>query len=243
MMTNSLIALIAMLGGLLQAITGFGGGIIIMMVLPNLVSMQVAPAISGTICTPLAGSIAWRYRKYLNIKKVFFPALVYMAASTVAIRLTTVINMNSMKPVFGGFLVLLSLYFMFFSQKLKVKGTMLTAFVCSAVSGALGGMFGIGGPLMTLYFLAVTETKEEYLGTLNGLFTITSVYQLIVRILSGIITIHVVPAILFGTCGILLGRFFGSKIVDKLDAARMKQYIYLFLAFAGIVTIVGSLDL
>ncbi len=242
MIVNVLTAMIAMLGGFLQAITGFGGGIIIMMVLPNLVSMQVAPAISGTICTPLAASIAWRYRRHLNVKKVIFPAVVYMAASTVAIRLTTILNMNAMKPVFGGFLVVLALYFMFFSQKVKVKGTMTSALVCSAVSGALGGMFGIGGPLVTLYFLAVTETKEEYLGTINGLFAVTCVYQLFVRILSGILTVQTIPTILFGFCGISVGRYFGSKVVDKLDAARMKQYIYLFLAFAGIVTIVTSLN-
>ena len=109
--------------------------------------------------------------------------------------------------------------------------------LCSGISGILSGFFGIGGPLLALYFLAVTEEKEEYLGTLNGLFTITTLYQLALRIASGILTADCIPFIAVGIAAILLGRIAGSRIVDKTDKNKMRLLIYIFLAIAGILTI------
>ena len=169
------ILLITFAGGLVQAVTGFGGGIVIMTVLPNLVSMNLAPAISNTICTPLACAIAWKYRKHASVKTNIILCLAFMAASTVAIEITARVEMNHLKPVFVGFLVLMGLYSLFFSDKVTVRGNLATALFCSCASGLLAGLFGIGGPFMVLYYLAVTRTKEEYLENINFLFGITAV--------------------------------------------------------------------
>ena len=235
------IALIACAGGFLQAITGFGAGIVIMIVLPNILSMNLAPAVSGAICAPLTWVMSWRYHKEANLRKIIFPSICYIICSTIAIRISKVIDMNGLKPVFGVFLIVLAVYFMFFANKVKIKGTPIAAVVCGGISGFLGGFFGIGGPLMTLYFLAVTETKEEYLGSINATFAITSTYQLLLRIVSGVLTISAGPFVAAGIAGILIGRIFGTKVVDKLNGPQMKKAIYIFLAFAGIMTVINSL--
>lgn len=238
MLNYLIIALISLAGGAGQSITGFGAGIIIMTVLPSVISMGLAPAVSGTICTPLSISIAWRYRKYAKWKMVLFPCAVYMAASGIAIYLSSVINMDKMKPLLGVFLILMALYFIFLDKKVSVKGTLFTAFLCSAVSGVLGGFFGIGGPFLVLYYLAVTATKEEYLGSINLLFAITTVYQLVMRIATGVLTVPCIPWIAVGIAFVLLGRIIGSRIVDRMNVEKMRKAIYIFLIFAGIMTIV-----
>ena len=232
--------LIAFAAGLLQAITGFGGGIMIMTVLPSLVSMNLAPAISGAICAPLSWSIAWKYRKFASLKTSCFPCVVYMIASSIAIGISTRVDMNCLKSVFGLSLALMGVYFMFFSEKAKVSRNYLTAFVCSAASGILGGFFGIGGPFLVLYFLAVTHNKEEYLGSINLLFAIATLHQLLARVYAGILTLGLVPLILAGSCSVLLGRFLGSRIVERMDAGKMKTVIYLFLILSGIMTVINS---
>lgn len=57
----------------------------------------------------------------------------------------------------------------------------------------------------------------------------------------GVLTWEEVPAILVGIVFVLIGRFWGSGVVDKLDVARMKRGIYFFLIIAGILTVAGSL--
>lgn len=229
------------MAGFLQSITGFGGGIVIMVFLPQMLSMNLAPAVSGTCCTPLAWSIALKYWKHCNYKKIIWPVIFYISASTLAIKASTMLNMNALKPVFGIFLILLAIYFSFFSNTVKVKGTMLTAFICSVASGILGGFFGIGGPFLVLYFLAVTDSKEEYLGTINGVFALTTVSQFITRIITGIITVNEIPIIAAGIVGILLGSQLGGRVVSKLDGNKMKKMIYAFLGVAGMITVVSSL--
>ena len=66
-----------------------------------------------------------------------------------------------LKKVFGVFLMLLSVYFLVFSSKLKIKATLMSATVCGTLAGILGGLFGIGGPPMVIFFLAALDDKEE----------------------------------------------------------------------------------
>lgn len=231
---------IAVLSGLVQSVTRSGGGIMAMLFLPNFMPMKVAPALSDTICTPLSGSISWKYRKFISRGKILVPAIFYLISSGICIKLSTVVNLDSLKAVFGGLLVVLAFYFIFFSGKIHLKGNFLTAFLCSLFSGVMAGFFGIGGPLMVLYYLAVTDEKEDYLGTINLFFTITAIYQIAMRAITGVLTLDLVPLMLAGIAGVLVGKTIGGKIVDRINGELMKKIIYVFLAIAGVITIIKA---
>lgn len=235
------IVTIAFMAGIIQAVTGFGGGIVMMMVLPNLFSMNQASSISGAVCIPLAWAIAWRYRKHLNLKKILIPLSAYLFCSTIAIHIATIVDMNQWKPIFCGLLIILSIYFMFFSTRIQVSDSVAVGLICGGLAGLLGGFFGIGGPPMVLYFLAATDSKEEYLGNINGVFAFTTLYQSIARVFIGLLAINFAVMITVGIIGILAGRFVGSKISDKLDVEKMKRIIYVMLAFFGVLTIWNSI--
>ena len=229
-------AVLGVTGGFVQAITGFGAGIIIMLALPGFLPMNIAPTVSNIVTSPLTVSIALRYKRYAVPKLVIVPAVIYLAASTAAIRLSMHLNLTALKMAFGFVLIALAVYFMLFSGKIQVKGSFLTALVCCAIAGFLGGFFGIGGPTLAIYFLSVTKEKEEYLGTLNLLFVLTNTYQVVFRAFSGLITAACVPYLIIGTAAILIGSFLGGRVVGRINGDTMKKVIYIFLAFAGAVT-------
>ena len=104
-----------------------------------------------------------------------------------------------------------------------------------------GGLFGIGGPLMVLYYLSTTDDKETYLGTINLVFTITEGYSAIMRYCNGLISLEQSTLILCGFVAVLAGRYFGSRLVDKLDGEKMKKFIYLLLALSGLITFIRAL--
>lgn len=157
-------------GGLVQAVTGFGGAVIIMIFLPLILNMTAAPALSDVITMTLSFSMFWRYRKAVHYKSILIPAAVYLVTSTLAIHGSAYVDAGKLKGFFGVFLILLSVYFFAFSGKLSVKPTFFMKFGCGALSGICGGLFGISGPPASLFYLAATDTKEEYLGTLNAFF-------------------------------------------------------------------------
>lgn len=78
-------------------------------------------------------------------------------------------------------------------------------FLCGFVSGVCDGLFGIGGPLMVLFFLALTNSKDEYLGTISLFFLIVCSYNLIFRIVHGIFTLQLLPYALLSLIMVFVG--------------------------------------
>ena len=229
--------LIAAMGGVVQAVTGFGAGVVMMLVLPNFFDLLTAPALSSAIALALNTSLAFRFRKYIRWDLVLLPAVVYTVASVITIRLVGGLNLDILELAFGIFLVCLSIYFMCFSKKVTVKATPVSASVCALVSGVCSGLFGIGGPLMAIYFLAAAQGKEEYVGCTQFVFSSTSVVNLLMRLHMGIYTLDMLPMTLLGMLAITLGKLAGLKVLDRLNGEMLKKVIYVFVGISGLLTI------
>lgn len=232
----------ALLSGLVQSTTGFGAGIVMMLFFPLFLAVTSASALSQMVSILSVFGLFWHYRKKADFKKMLAPLPFYIGCSTLAIWSSTIIDVSSLKAWFGLFMTVLAIYFLFFSNKVKIKGNLLTAAVCGGLSGFLSGFFGIGGPPMVLYFLAVTEDdKETYMGTLEAFFFVTMAYTLCIRIANGIITLDLLKLVPFGIVGSFLGNHFGTKIVDRVNVKTLKLIIYSFLAVSGLLTFFTSI--
>lgn len=233
------LAVSAALGGIVQTVTGFGAAIVMMLILPSFMGMLGAPAIVQTICAGLSIPLAIRFWKKVDWKACLPPTVVYMVFSSVTIFFVKSFNTETLKLAFGFFLILLSVYFILFSKKLKLKINWPTAIVVGAVSGICSGLFGIGGPLMALYFLTATDgrEKEVYIGTAQMYSALTNVLNLIIRCARGIFTVEMIPMTIAGILVINVGKIFGLKILDRLNAELMRKIVYVFVGVAGLITV------
>jgi len=239
---NTLIVFFSsLLGGFVQTVSGFGCGIVIMLFLPYFMPIIQASGLSVLICIILNVLLVLKYRKAINTKLVFAPAVISFLISTICIYYSTRVDLSSMKMVFSLFLIALAVYFIFFSEKIKLKPNIQTVLICATLAGAANGLFGIGGPPMALYFLTVTTTKEEYIGTTQTYFLLTSAYTTAVRIMGGILNKELLLIAIPGILAVLLGEWIGVQVVDKISPKKMKRIIYLALAAAGIITFLQCL--
>ncbi len=230
----------ALVAGIVQGVTGFGAGVVMMMFLPLQFSVVQSAGVSSAICMILCTAMVYRYRHTINFKKIIGPAVLYLLVSSISILFAKMIDQNIMKIILGIFLIILSVYFLFFSKnEIEPKG--IVALLCIVISGACDGLFGIGGPLMVIYFLSKTQGKEEYLGTIQCFFLINVVYSTIFRIFNGIITVDLFTGIGLGMVGILIGLFIANKIVDKLDAQLIKKITYVVIGLCGLSNIITTL--
>ena len=236
-MTAAIVFLAPIVAGLIQTVTGFGSGIFMMVFFPTIFPILGASAISSAISLAGTCTLSWHYRKHCQWKLTLIPALIYILVSSGAILLAPYLPTDLLKKVFGVFLMLLSVYFLVFSSKLKIKATLLSATICGTLAGILGGRFGIGGPPMVIYFLAALDSKEEYLGTIQFHFFVTGVYMLFFRIYKGIFTMDMIPYVILGMAGIMIGKKFGTKIVDRINADTMKKLVYAFLGVSGFLNL------
>ncbi|MGN1181440.1 MAG: sulfite exporter TauE/SafE family protein [Faecalibacillus sp.] len=230
----------AFVAGIIQGVTGFGAGVVMMMFLPLQFSVIQSAGISSAICMILCAAMVYRYRKTINYKKIIGPAVLYLAISSISILFAKMINQEMMKIILGIFLIVLAIYFLFFSKKdIEPKG--IVTLLCIVISGICDGLFGIGGPLMVIYFLSKTHSKEEYLGTIQCFFFINVLYSTIFRIINGIITIDLMSGIGLGMIGILIGLMIANKIVDKLDAHLIRKLTYVLIGLCGLSNIITTL--
>lgn len=230
------------LGGFIQALTGFGGAVILVIVMSWFLSIQVVPSLSCAVCLFLSGAMTWRYRKAINWKQVLLPTAIADIISLLIISQIKTLNVEFLKLLFGIFLMGLSLYFLFLSKKAAIKrpgnGVMIG---CSAFSGVTAGLFSISGPTMALYFLAASAATEVYIANLQCHFFITNLIMTAGRLYNGLFTADMVPLIIVGAVGIYLGVFLGEKVRAKFSVNGVRTLVYLAVGISGLVTVIQQL--
>ena len=231
--------LAALLAGVIQGVTGFGAGIVMMSILPYVTELTSAAAMTALISIVLTSLMVWRYRASLNLKVALLPTLFYIAGSTLAIRTVQGIDITMLKLVFGVFLIALALYFAF-AKSVSLAPNLVTMFVCGFVSGLCDGFFSVGGPLMVLFFMAVTTTREEYLANLQVVFLVVAAYNTVLRAATGLFTADLVAPSLAGMAGIFLGLQLANRIADRIDDALVRNLTYLLIGVSGVITLVTT---
>lgn len=229
----------ALVGGLVQGVTGFGAGVVLMLVLPVLLTVPRAAAVSGAVCVALTASMAWRYRSHLRPAAIVGPAALYVVSSAAAVTLTRGADQSAMKVALGAFLVALAAYSLLApDERGRVEGP--AALACIVVSGFCDGAFGIGGPLMVLYYLSRTDGVEEYLGTIQGFFCVTLACATAFRLATGVMGVQQLPLVAAGVAGVLLGAAEGARLAERLDGRALRRTTYVVIGLAGALNVVSG---
>lgn len=168
---------------------------------------------------------------------MLLPLLVYALCSATAIHFSSRVDPALLKRIFGGFLICLAIYHFSLAGKQPRAWSFPTALAAWAFSGACSGLFSVGGPLMVLYFLAHTDSKEEFLGTTELLFFINLVSSTYLRAKSGIITAQLLPLIALCVVCVALGLFIANKIVERINGERLKSIVYIGVGISGIINL------
>lgn len=230
---------VAFLAGIVQGVTGFGGGIVLMLALPFYFAIPQGAGITASMGIALCSSMVFRYRKVIQVKKAAIPSVLCIIVSSIVINFATTIDQVVMKKAFGVFLILLAAYYLFFKKSVSNRKLGPTvSIVCIVISAICDGLFGIGGPLMVLYFMNMTDSTYEYLGTLQLFFLINSIYNTAFRFYKGILLPEHLIYIGVGICGILSGVVIANKIVDRLNADMMRKLIYIMIGVSGILNLI-----
>ncbi len=236
-----IILVVAAVSGVVQSVTGFGSAILIMMFMPHFFNMLQAPAITSSITLGITAGLAWHYRKQIDFKVMILPTIIYELGSFVTLQVSGNLDLEVIGISFGVFLIAIALYFTFVPSGFSIKPNLLSASVCSLISGICSALFGIGGPLLAMYFLVATKSKEEYIGSLQFLFAVTTTINLIIRIQKGFYTLEFLPITIVGIIGITLGKSLGVKILEKINVELMRKLVYALVGISGVMTLVEHL--
>lgn len=227
---------------LIQSVTGFGFGIFVMLFFPHFIGRYgEATALSGLLSLCLSAIVALTHYKHINFKNLFFPILGSSVTSFLAVQFMTQQSDSTLILLLGIFLVILSVYFMFFSDKIKIKPTWYSGLIAGCISGVLSGLFSTGGPPMVIYYMQTEKDVKGYLATIQTFFMLAGMLNTVYKSAAGMVTPNVLIFFAVGLVSVISGTFLGKRIFNKLNAKLLKKCIYGMMAISGVINIVTSL--
>lgn len=240
-MTWLWVILSAALAGVVQSVTGFGAAVVMMLVLPHFFSIPAASSIASAVCLGLNLVLLVKFRRHLDWRLWLLPTIPYLIASTAAIHVVGELDLRLLSAAFGGFLVVLAGYFLLFSRRASLKPSWQAALLCGGASGVTSGLFGIGGPLLSLYFLPASGSKERYAANLQCSFFVTNLLNMFTRLSTGIMTVDLIPLILLAFLAINAGKEVGLRILGRLDEEKIRTLVYLFVGLSGLLNLIQNI--
>ncbi len=237
------VVLVATVGSIIQRVTGFGFGIWAMIFLPALLggSHPQATLVSSIMSIVSCALVAFTMLKMVDWKNLIFPLASYAVIALPCNFLLTKASNDILSLALGVALLAMSVYFIFFSGKIKIKPSVPAGLICGGLSGFMGGFFAMGGPPVVVYYLQSSPDKLVYLATIQMYFVISNVYNTGAKIANGLLTKEVAILSAVGVIGMLIGLYIGKKIFNKLDGKRLRRVVYGFMAAAGVVNIVKAI--
>lgn len=233
-----IIVAFAFIATFIQRVTGFGFGIVFMSVVPFLMpGYGEATALSGLLALVCAIGSGIRVFRYLNWKKLLPILCTFCLVSLLAVNVVASVDNHILKKILGVILILVSLYFIFFNGKFKLKPSIPVQVGMGTVSGLMGGLFGMQGPPAVIYFISCTDSKEEYMALTQWYFIFGNIAMAFYRAGNGFMTADVFKLFVFGVPAVLAGLFFGSLVYRRMPVALLKKFVYVFIGIAGIAAL------
>lgn len=232
------ILLLAAGASFIQRTIGFGFGIFIMTALPFFMpSYAEAVTLSGLLSLTSATVVMIKYIKFVNWRRLLPIMVAFAVLSTISICLLDKIEGPAMKIFLGIMLIILSLYFSFFKDKIQrvIHPTLGWQLGAGTISGAMGGLFGMQGPPVVLYLIASEPDKNNYMGMIQAYAVLTNITMVIGRAFNGYVTPSVGNAYLYGMGGLVIGVIAGNWAFKRIPSRIFTYIVYAYIGISGAI--------
>ncbi len=227
--------IVTFIGGLVQGISGFAFGMVVLLVLPYFFSYADSLVLLLFMSTYTTGINAFLYRKKVNWGVLPQGLIAFTVGNLGAIK---ILKQTADSPIWlkllGVMFIFMAFYQIYWQGKIKVRPSLLSAASFCGLSGIVTGLFGVGGPIMVLYFLAIAKDKEEYIGTVQMFGLITIMIDLSIRTVNGMVSLPLIQFGLWCVWSSLLGLYVGKKLFDKMDGSTLQKVVCGIMVLNGI---------
>lgn len=230
----ALVALIAFAGSFVQSTTGFGYAVTCMALWPLLLPFKTASVMELLTAVFMSLYIAARYWKFINWRQLLWPSLAAIVTNWVGVQILQNSTDTLLRRVLGVALMVLAVYFIFFSERMRIRPTRRNGLIAGAVAGLTGGMFSIGGPPIVAYYLNALDDKREYTATTQMFFIVTILSLLAMHLRLGNVTGEVLRYSAAALVGLAAGTGLGMAAFRRLPLATIKKLVYGFMLVMGL---------
>lgn len=222
----------ASLTSIISAVSGMGGGVVLLSILTIFLNISVIVPIHGIVQLISNSTRTWLLRDNV-IKKIFLWFCLGIPIGTmIAIK---IIKSIQNQEIFLIFIAILIFYSVFKPKKLpEIKLPFWCFSFIGIAVGILGPLVGATGPFIAPFFIRSDFTKEQIVATKSSVQVVGHLVKLPTFFYLGFNYFEHINLIVVLTAGALLGTHLGVKILGKIQD---KSFRYIFkgaLLLAGI---------
>jgi hypothetical protein len=246
-MVSALLVVLGFFAGMLGALTGIGGGVLLTPILALHFGIPIRQAIGSSlvavITTSAASSSVHLQRHTTDIRLGMTLELATAFGAAVTAYLVGYFNRNALEGLFAGFLLYSSITILVRGGKVKDEGALAEnngetvippyepkryplGLCASLVAGGLSGLLGIGGgPIkVPVMFIFMNVPLMVATATSNFMIGVTAAASAIVYYRRGDILVGIAAPL---AVGVFLGSLLGARLAPRI---RTTYTVYLLVA-------------
>lgn len=222
---------IVFLAYLVRGICGFGSGLIAIPILSLMFPLKVAVPLvvmldylaSAGQGVSLRQSIQWR-----EIARLIFPALIGVSAGLLIFHK---VDAELLTRFLGGFVFLYALYALWGPE--MPRASSWWALPAAFSGGAVGTLFGTGGPFYVSYLKARQLDKTAFRATFACIFVLDGAARVTGYVGTAVVDIQLLFLLAMSLPVMILGMYLGGKIHTSLSTEIFTRAISILLLVSG----------
>lgn len=235
-----LVFVIILLSSFVHSSMSIGFSVFAMSLLPLVMPLITAVAVGKVAMLVLTIILAYRLRKHINYRFMVVPTIAAIAGNTLGIQWLMTVDTSVLIIVLGFTLLVIGLYNMFVKKKPQIKPSLAAGIVFGFVSGVIGGLFNLGGIVLSLYYFSAIEDKHEYSASLQASFVLSATYSVFLHLIRGHFNSSEMPSILgIALISMGLGCLLGTKVFDRISKETLGKLSYAYMIIMGVFMMSG----
>ena len=233
-MTVLISCLIFLLAGLIQGLTGFGGGLVAIPLLCLIMDVKEAVPLSILSGLAITTVMAWNLWQHMDRRKILpmlIGSLPGIVAGTLLLKVADPVVINRM---LGLLLISISGINLTFKPR-PINPSTVWGYIAGFFSGAITASVGAGGPPVIIYTTLTDWKKDEIKATLTGFFVLNGYITAAVHAGTGVINGTTLRIFVATLAFVLLGTYLGSAISGRINRRTYLRIVYLLLMVLGVI--------
>jgi uncharacterized membrane protein YfcA len=240
--TLLLVTAIIFLASFLLGITSFGFALVAVPLLNLIFPLQLLVPILIIYGVFINGLVLLPIYKHLDLKGMQY----LVGAGILGVPLGTYLLLildESILKIGIGIIIIISAWALYTGYHVNIKNEKLGNSVAGFTSGLLNGCLTMSGPPVILFYSNQNLEKQVFRANLAFYFMLTNVITLPALYWGGLLTpqvfqysVAILPTVLVGIVGILLG----SKLGTKMDGALFHRLSLILIFLMGVMSIISA---
>nr|WP_051667235.1 sulfite exporter TauE/SafE family protein [Alkalicoccobacillus plakortidis] len=233
------------IGAFIQGATGLGLGLVITAILPFFLTVKETTLLVISLLIISGLTVTCKYYKHLVWKEILGFLVVVLVGRFVAFFILSAYgDMDFLKIWLGVVLLLIVIYQLLSAKKmdtiveLSPRRKNVSQIGLGFTAGLIGGVFGLGGPFIVLYFLLFYPQKKfSYIVSVQAVTTVASLFSISIHAVNGDFYPSFFTYFLIGLVAVILGTNLGLRLFEKVNATIVKRITIVLITVSAITII------